>query len=241
MAIAEQPITKRRQDDEEFYPSGDGKPMAETQQHVNQMLYSISTLTVRYAEQSDVYVAGNNFLYYEEGNRHARVSPDTYVVFGVSKAVRKSYFAWKEGGRLPAIVFEFTSKSTRREDTQRKFTLYEQVLRVPEYVLSDPLGEYLKPRLQGYRRVNGVYQPIPLKGDRLHSEQLELDLVMDGEMMRFYDPVRGEWLLSPLEQAQRIEAEARARAAEARRAEAAEAEVARLRAEIEALKRQAGE
>lgn len=95
---------------------------------------------------------------------------------------------------------------------------------MPELIQFDPTGDYLDPRSQGFRLENGVYVPIPLRGDRLYSEQLGLEAVWLGEEMRLYDPVRKEWLLSPLEQAQR--------------AEAAEAEVVRLRAELEALRKQ---
>ena len=59
--------------------------------------------------------------------------------------------AWKEHGRLPAVVFEFTSRKTQREDTDTKLPLYERTLRTPEYFLFDPTGDYFRPRLQGYR------------------------------------------------------------------------------------------
>src|SRR5437588_1582654 len=96
-----------------IYPSSDGKPMAETEYHVNLMTYFISALKTRYAHRDDVYVMGNNFIYYEEGNPKVRLSPDTYVVFGVPKRIRDSYKVWEEGGKFPDVVFEFTSKKTR--------------------------------------------------------------------------------------------------------------------------------
>jgi Uma2 family endonuclease len=223
MTIAEQPGSKRRA----IYPASDGKPMAETQRHVEHIIDTISMLRVRYVDRADVYVMGNNFIYYEEGNPRARVSPDTYVVFGVPDVDRDSYKVWEEGGKMPDVVFEFTSRKTRREDTETKRSLYERVMRVKEYFLFDPHGEYLKPRLQGFRLERDVYMPLELVDGRLHSEQLQLDLVVEGERMRLYDPATKTWLLTMVEQAQR--------------AASAEEEVARLRAEIEALKRRAGE
>ncbi|HZO87840.1 MAG TPA: Uma2 family endonuclease [Chthonomonadaceae bacterium] len=233
MAVAKPTGMKRFRDEEDFYPSSDGKPMAETDTHRQLMMYCIDALTIYFADRPDVYVSGNNFIYFEEGNPKARVSPDCYVVFGVPKRQRNSYMVWKEGGKLPAVVFELTSRKTRKEDVSVKRPLYESVLRVPEYFLFDPTGDYLKPRLQGYRLVEGRYQPLLPAEGRLHSEQLGLDLVEEGENLRLYDPQRNESLLTPLELAQRAEAEAQARAA-------AEAENERLRAEIEALRRQAG-
>lgn len=207
------------------YPTSDGKPMAETDKHRRLMAYFIDALTVYFAGRPDVYVSGNNFLFWQEGNPRARISPDCYVVFGPSPDPRDSYMAWKEGGRLPDVVFEFTSRKTQREDTETKLPLYEQVLRTPEYFLFDPTGDYLRPRLQGYRLEDGRYVRLEMADDRLHSERLGLDLVQQNENLRLYDPIRREFLPTPLEQARRV-------------AEA-EAENERLRAELEALKKEA--
>lgn len=230
MAIATPSRRKRGPEDEDFYPTSDGKPMAETDKHRQLMIYSIDALMIHFVDRDDVYVSGNNFIYYQQGDPTKRVSPDCYVVNGVEKRLRDSYKMWEEGGRAPAVVFEFTSKKTRKEDVQIKRPRYEQVLRVPEYFQFDPTGDYLKPRLQGFRLQGNLYVPISLQNDRLYSEQLELELVQEGERMRLYDPVRGEYLLTAVEQAQRAEQEAQ-------RADAAEAEAARLRAELESLRR----
>lgn len=205
------------------YPTSDGKPMAETDVHRDIAFYVIEALKQRYAGGPDAYVSGNNFLYFVEGDPKRCVSPDAYVVLGVPMRPRDCYFAWAEGGRLPDVVFEFTSRKTRREDTDRKRPLYESVLRVPEYFLFDPTGDYLRPRLQGYRLVDNHYVRLELVDERLHSERLNLDLVQQGENLRLWDPMTREWLLSPAE------------LAVARRT--AEAENARLRAEIDELRR----
>lgn len=245
MAVTAQQLNRARLQGIE-YPTGDGKPMAETQKHGNLMIYAISALTVHFADRPEVYVAGNNFLYYEEGNPKRRVAPDVYVVFGVGNQVRDSYKVWEEGNKAPDVVMEFTSKSTRAEDTSRKFRLYER-LGVSEYVLFDPTRDYLNPPLRGYRLVNGRYAPIPLEGDRLYSEQLQLEIVWEDERIRFYDPQQDRWLPSMLELSELAEAEARRAEEAARRMEAeakaraaAEAELQRLRAELSALKRGEG-
>ena len=208
-----------------YYPTGDGKPMAETKQHRDLMIYTIPALQVRFAHRLDVYISGNDFLYYEEGVPASRISPDCYVVFGVEKQKpRPSYKIWEENGIGPTVVFEFTSKKTRQEDQGRKRALYEGILHVQEYFQFDPTGDYLKPRLQGRRLQNGQYVEITLHTDRMYSEELGLDLVIVGNDLRFYDPMRGAWLLTMAEQAQR--------------ADTAEAELARLRDELEALRKQ---
>src|SRR5262249_13089291 len=104
--------------------------------------------------------------------------------------LRDSYKTWEEGGKLPDVIFEFTSRKTHREDTHTKRPLYEQVLKVPEYFLFDPTGDYLSPRLQGFRLVEGAYVPLELVAGRLSSEQLQLELVQEGENLYLYDPAR---------------------------------------------------
>ncbi len=216
-----------------FYPTSDGKPMGETEKHVNAILDTIQGLRFHLRDRPDAYVVGNNFVFWEQGNPKARVSPDTYVVFGVDKTVRDAFFSWQENGNLPSVVFEMTSRSTRGEDMGRKFRLYEQVWRTAEYFQFDPSGDYLRPRLQGYRLgPDGRYARIAEEPDgRLRSEQLGLDLMADGLRLRLYDPVRGRFLPSIGKADDRADAEAA-------RAQTAEAENDRLRAELDALRRQ---
>ncbi len=241
--------SKRPRNEDDMYPTSDGKPIAETDIHLNQMFYMINGLAAHYADDPNIYVAGNNFLYFEQGNPHAVVSPDCYVVFDVPKHERDTFMVWKENGRTPNVVFEITSKKTRRQDTDRKRPMYERILRVPEYFMFDPTGDYLRPRLQGYRLVEGHYVAIPLVENRMRSEQLGLDLMLEGNTLRLYDPIRDIVLLTPLEAMQRVDMEAQRaneatqraeqeaqRANEAvQRADNADAENARLLAIIAAL------
>jgi Uma2 family endonuclease len=243
-----------------IYPVRDGKPMGETDAHVDLTIKGKEVLCNFFADRPDVYVSGNNFIYYEEGNPKARVSPDGYIVFGAGMKQRDSYKVWEEGGRLPAVVFEYTSRSTRKEDVTSKFVLYEQVLRVPEYFLFDPKDEYLHPRLQGFRLKGGKYVPIPLEDGRLYSEQLKLFMAADNRALRFYDARTGQVLRTLMEETQarlaeqhraeqeaerarqeteRAEQEASARQAAEQRAAEAEAEIARLRAQLQAMNQSA--
>src|SRR5215471_10579931 len=82
------------------YPTSDGKPMAETDKHRDLMMYAIEALKVFFADRPEIYVSGNNFLYWQEGDPKKRVSPDCYVVFGVGMRQRDSYKAWEESGKL---------------------------------------------------------------------------------------------------------------------------------------------
>ena len=76
-----------------IYPTEDGRPMAETDKHSELMVYFRAALKAYFDRQPDVYVSGNNFVFWEEGNPKARLSPDAYVVFGVPNHLRDSYKA----------------------------------------------------------------------------------------------------------------------------------------------------
>ncbi len=211
------------------YPESDGEPMAETDLHRKDMTAVIEALADYFRNAPDVYVSGNLFVYYEEGDLGSRVAPDVFVVKGVRKGDRRIYKLWEEG-KAPNVVIEMTSRGTRLEDLGTKRVLYAW-LGVREYFLYDPWGEYLDPPLQGYRLGERDYEWIdPSVEGTLYSEELGLELRLEDGRLRLVDPVTGERLLAP-EEAQ----EAR-RAAEARAARA-EAEVERLRVELDRLRK----
>lgn len=224
------------------YPTSDGRPMAETDLHRQDMVDLITTLQRHFAADPDVYVTGNLLLFYERGNRRKHVSPDVFVAHGVPKGPPRDYYLLWEEGKGPDVVIEVTSRTTRREDQTKKLTLYRDVLKVPEYFQFDPTEDYLKPPMQGHRLLEGQYIPIEPVAGRLPSAVLGLHLERRGTELRLYDPAAGRILLTneeratEAESARQREAEARQHEAEARRR--AEAENDRLREEVEALRRQ---
>jgi Uma2 family endonuclease len=226
------------------YPSSDGQPVAESDFQLQPLLYAVTTLRTHFQERADVYVAGNMFIYYEEGNPEAVVAPDVFVVLGTTKRDRASYMLWEEP-KGPDFVLEITSRSTRTKDQGPKRGTYA-FLGVREYFQYDPTHDYLVPALQGARLVAGSYQALlptilPDGTLVLHSEVLGLDVRLEEGTLRFYDPGTGQKLLShaeieqalrAVEQARR-EAEARAGREEAAR-QAAEARIAELEARLRA-------
>lgn len=141
------------------YPETDGQPMTESDATRNYLIYCVEALRLFFQSHPRVYVSGNLFVYYEEGQPEKKLSPDVFVVFGVSKRERRSYQVWREGGKLPSFVLEVTSRSTRKQDEETKPQLYAS-LGVQEYFQYDPTGDYLNPQLKGQRLVNGRYEPI---------------------------------------------------------------------------------
>jgi Uma2 family endonuclease len=211
--------------------------MAETDDHRNLMLDLISGLQHHYAADPLVYVSGNLLLFYESGNKRRHVSPDVFVVKGVRKHTRPNYLLWEEG-RGPDVVIELTSSSTRSEDTDKKFALYRDVLRVAEYFMFDPHGDYLKPPLQGYRLRAEAYQPLRAVGGRIRSKVLGLELVCDGKYLHLVDPVTGGRMPAPLEAAELAQEAYRQAEAARERAEAARQEEALARQQAETARQQ---
>ena len=125
-----------------------------------------------------------------------------------------------------------------------------------EYFLFDPYNTALRPALRGFLLANGDY--MPMVGTRLQSKVLGLELRLEEDKLRLYDPQTGEYLRTHEEseaerrrlgkrvaqelrarqkaQAKLAAVEAKLAAAEAKAA-ALEAENARLLAELAKLRR----
>ncbi|MCB0128593.1 MAG: Uma2 family endonuclease [Caldilineaceae bacterium] len=215
------------------YPESDGKPVGETDWHISVILYLRAALRFYFRHVTDLYAAADMLFYYEEGNPQLSKAPDVFVVKGINKEDRATYKLWEERA-VPCVIFEITSRSTRWQDVGEKKGLYEY-LGVREYFLFDPLNEYLKPQLQGFRLINGSYQPIDLSPDgTLYSQELGLLLKPEGRQLRLIDAQTGEGIPTMEESAERAELEAQ-------RAQAAESKAEQLEHEIAELRRQLAE
>lgn len=234
-----------------LYPDSDGEPMAETEFQLVAMVHLYEALKLFFAGRDDVHVASDMFFYYEQGNPAACRAPDVMVTKGVvGKHLRRSFRLWEEGVP-PAVIFEVTSAKTQYEDQVEKPSLYAK-LGVREYFLFDAEGVFLRPRLKGFRLEHGTYVPLKLdNAERMVSDELGLQLAIDGPLLRLTDLRTGNRLptLQELaekaskaenakdraEKATRRAEEARRRAEEATADEQREVEAQRKRvAELEA-------
>ena len=216
------------------YPTSDGRPVAETPLHYWRLSDAANALRTRFGSRPGVYVGANMLVYDEPGKPRRHLSPDLFVAFGVEKRERDIYKLWEE--RAPSFVLELTSKSTQRKDVKKKARY--ACWGVGEYFLYDPRGEYVKPPLKGFRLSGGAYRAMPtaiLANGRpgLASESLGLGLWLDGPVLRFHDPVTGEDLRTPDEEAARADAEAARADAEAVQRRQLEAELAELKRRYE--------
>lgn len=162
-----------------IYPSSDGEPLAETQEHILAILITLGLLRL-YLKDQPAVVFADQFLYYIEGNPRARVAPDVMVVFDIEKRLYGNYKIW-EGKQNPSFIIEVTSAGTKEVDWNFKKLLYEQ-LGVTEYWLFDPYGEWVTDQLQGFRlNEDGIYKPITdncsqVLGLRLEAQGFEIGL-----------------------------------------------------------------
>lgn len=212
------------------YPESDGKPMGETDVHRAWMVRLYELMRHRYAGQR-VYIGSDLLVYYQEGTPREFCVPDVFVVLDCEPGHRRTFRTWSEG-RVPNVVFEITSLSTRREDEVFKPQTYARI-GVKEYFLFDPTGDYLSPPLQGYRFDADEQQPLePNNQGALESRELGLRLWLEGGELILADAATGQRLLTDAEAA-----DLRAEAAD-ERAKNAEEEIRRLREELARLKGQ---
>ena len=237
-------------DDAIIYPHSDGEPMAVSDLHRQSLIWTLQALDTHFAQNPNVYVSGDIFVYYREGEPRKSISPDVLVCFGINPKLRKTYKTWEEG-KAPDFVMEFSSESTYDKDLNEKMDIYAS-LEIQDYFLYDAEGLHLPSPLMGFTLEDGLYMPIPPDAhEGIRSSVLGLDFrLQDGEI-RIYDPVANEWVQTLAEQeaaraeqeaaraeqeAARAEQEAARAEQEAARADNAETEVALLREEIARLK-----
>jgi Uma2 family endonuclease len=171
-----------------IYPSSDGKPVAETYDHLYAILTTLEVLRM-YLKGTQATVLANQFLYYVQEFPKLRVAPDVMVIYDVEPGGRDNYKVWQEK-QVPKVVFEMTSKGTQAEDKENKKSLYEGI-GVQEYWLFDPKGEWIEQKLQGYKLRPDGYELIT---DSC-SEVLKLRLVVEDKLIGFYRLDNGEKLL----------------------------------------------
>jgi Uma2 family endonuclease len=187
------------------YPESDGEPMAETPKHQQVMIDCMDMMRSHFRGVVDVYIAGNMLLYYEEGNPRKSVSPDVFMVRGLSKKELRTYKTWEQPSTLD-FVLEVASPSTYTRDFNEKMEIYAKILQVKEYCIYDPYHE-IQPSFVGFRLVGDTYQEIAFVEGRLPCETLGLELGERDGVLRLYNPVTAEWLEPSWERADKAEAE----------------------------------
>jgi len=120
-----------------IYPDCDGQPMADNTKQFRWIVTIKENLEWLFAEDPNVFVAGDLLWYAVEGDNKTRVAPDALIVFGRPKGDRGSYKQWEEDNIPPQVVFEILSPGNTKAEMNRKLLFYDR-FGVEEYYLYDP-------------------------------------------------------------------------------------------------------
>jgi Uma2 family endonuclease len=236
---------------EDELPYDDGEQM-ESDRHALQVTLLRETLRTHWADKTDVCIAGNLGIYYslEQAEKQNFRAPDFFVTLGVPRRSRKSYILWFEG-KAPDLVVELLSYSTAKADRGIKKQIYQDNMRVPEYILFDVATGIM----EAFRLVpdpdeaHHVYYPVELGNEQSLESTTLPDLGLkawEGEFenewavwLRWYDTSTGELIPTGVEMARterkRTEEERKRTEKEFDRAEQEKARAERLAEKLRAL------
>jgi len=137
-------------------------------------------------DPEEVLLASDLNLYYDPRHPQWYKRPDWYMVLGVPRAteqedLRLSYLIWQEG-ISPFLVVELLSPGTESEDLGKrlreinqpptKWQVYEQILRIPYYVVYDRYEN----NLRVFQLTAGRYEVIALTDSRFWLDEVGLGL-----------------------------------------------------------------
>ncbi|MBL8194106.1 MAG: Uma2 family endonuclease [Blastocatellia bacterium] len=235
-----------------IYPDSDGKRMADNTEQFDLIVVVKLGIELIFADDPNVFVAGDLLWYPVEGDNKTRLAPDTMVAFGRPKGRRGSYMQWKENNIAPQVVFEVLSPGNRAKEMKKKLEFYEKY-GVQEYYIIDPDRKKLK----GYIRAGDQLSPI-VQMNGWVSPKLKIKFEIKDKEIQLYRPdgkpfldylkmaksieekeleLEQEKIRTERQKARAEEGEARAEAEKLRaEAEATRAEEERLRAEAEKLR-----
>jgi Uma2 family endonuclease len=165
-----------------IYPDSDGQPMADNTKQFRWIVTIKENLDLLFADNPDVFVAGDLFWYPVEGSPTIRQAPDVMVVFGRPKGDRGSYMQWREENIVPQVVFEILSPGNRLAEMARKFRFYERY-GVEEYYIYDPD----RIDLSGWLRSNEVLEVIGPIEDWV-SPKLGIHFALQADTLMLHHP-----------------------------------------------------
>lgn len=184
-----------------------------------------ATLRLSCYSADQIFTGTDLNLYYDIRHPLWHKRPDWFLVLGVPRLyegtdLRLSYVLWQEGVS-PFVVVELLSPGTEQEDLGEtepqpnapppKWTVYEQILRIPYYVVFDRYRD----RLRVFVLQAGQYQEHPLAEPRFWIPELSLGIGLwqgcyqgiERLWLRWYDQ-DGNWVPTDAEaERQRAEAE----------------------------------
>jgi Uma2 family endonuclease len=198
------------------YPDSDGQPMADNTKQFLWIQTIHSNLAALFANDPQVFVAGDLLWYPVEGDNKTRQAPDVMVVFGAPKGDRGSYMQWRENNIAPQVVFEILSPGNRLTEMMKKQMFYHRY-GVEEYYIYDPDRNDLSILMRG---AEGSFEPVDDPHDWV-SPRLGIRFQWDEETLTLLWP-DGQPFSTLLEERQRAEQAEQQAAQERQRAEQAQ-------------------
>jgi len=171
-----------------IYPDSDGKPMANNTVQFHWILVIEQNLDWLFAEDPEVFVAGDLFWYPVEGNNKIVNAPDVMVAFGRPKGDRGSYKQWVENNIPPQVVFEILSPGNTSKEMSQKLLFYERY-GVEEYYIYDPDTNIL----EGWLRTDYGLESIE-NIDQWRSPRLGITFDLSSEELIIYRPDGSQFL-----------------------------------------------
>jgi Uma2 family endonuclease len=151
--------------------------------------------------KEEIFIGTDLNIYYDVHHQLWYKRPDWFTVLGVANSnqqqdLRLSYVIWQEGV-APFMVVELLSPGTEQEDLGQtlrdvnkpptKWEVYEQILRIPYYVVFDRYTN----TLQVFQLVGTRFQEMTLSDEKLWLDEIQLGL---GVWQGFYQDTQGLWL-----------------------------------------------
>ncbi len=180
------------------YPDSDGQLMADNTKQFQWIVLFKENLECLFADNPEVFVAGDLLWYPVEERPDIRVAPDVMVVFGRTKGDRGSYREWQENNIAPQVVFEILSPGNTAKEMIRKLKFYEQY-GVEEYYIYDPDSN----ELTGLQRLEDELTIIE-NIENWQSPRLAIRFVLTSETLEVYYP-DGRRFLTTVELAKQAE------------------------------------
>ena len=165
-----------------IYPDDDGLPMSNNTEQFDWIVTIKENLECLFANDPNVFVAGDLLWYPIEGNNTIRAAPDAMVVFGRPKGRRGSYMQWVENDIAPQVAFEILSPGNTTSEMAKKLKFYERH-GIEEYYLYDPS----RIELTGWQRIGDELEVIDII-DGWVSPRLGIRFDLNGEQLELYFP-----------------------------------------------------
>lgn len=149
----------------------------------------------------EIFIGTDLNIYYDVHHQLWYKRPDWFTVLGVANSnqqqdLRLSYVIWQEGV-APFMIVELLSPGTEQEDLGQtlrdvnkpptKWEVYEQILRIPYYVVFDRYTNILRV----FQLVATRFQEMTLSDEKVWLDEIQLGL---GVWQGFYQDTQGLWL-----------------------------------------------